>query len=83
MKAIAPYTYSEQIKNGKIQIVFSFRDENGKRKLKWMSTGLSEGCSKKHSRKRPRRSFRSLLKISWKSFFNNNAKYHSITQIVI
>ena len=47
MKANAPYTYSEQIKNGKIQIVFSFRDENGKRKLKWMSTGLSEGCTKK------------------------------------
>ena len=34
MKANAPYTYSEQVKNGKIQLVFSFKDENGKRKLK-------------------------------------------------
>ena len=47
MKANAPYTYSEQVKNGKIQLVFSFKDENGKRKLKWVSTGLSEDCTKK------------------------------------
>lgn len=47
MKANAPYTYSEQVKNGKIQLVFSFKDDNGKRKQKWVSTGLSEDCTKK------------------------------------
>ena len=47
MKANAPYTYSQQVKNNIIQMVFSFKDESGKRKLKWYSTGLTKGCSKK------------------------------------
>lgn len=47
MKASAPFTYSQQIKNGKYQVVFSFKNDNGKRKLKWVSTRLPENCSQK------------------------------------
>ena len=47
MKAVTPYTCSEQEKNGKIQLVFSFKDDNGKRKQKWVSTGLTKDSPKK------------------------------------
>lgn len=47
MKAPVFYTYSIQVKNDRNHVVFSFKDDNGKRKLKWYSTGLPEKCTKK------------------------------------
>lgn len=35
-------TGSVQVKNGKWYCVLNMKDENGKRKLKWIGTGLSE-----------------------------------------
>ncbi|MCM1228480.1 MAG: phage integrase SAM-like domain-containing protein [Clostridium sp.] len=47
MKASLPFKYITAVKNEKHQIVFDFKDDNGKRKRKWVSTGLSVKCSKK------------------------------------
>lgn len=47
MKASLPFKYITAVKNEKHQVVFDFKDDNGKRKRKWVSTGLSVKCSKK------------------------------------
>ena len=47
MKASLPFKYTITIKNGINQVVFDFKDDNGKRKRKWVSTGLPEKCNKK------------------------------------
>lgn len=47
MKASLPFKYITAVKNEKHQVVFDFKDDNGKRKRKWVSTGLSDKCSKK------------------------------------
>ena len=47
MKASLPYKYITSVKNGKHYVVFDFKDKAGKRKRKWVSTGLPEKCTKK------------------------------------
>lgn len=47
MKASLPYKYITAVKSGKQYVVFDFKDSEGKRKRKWMSTGLPEKCTKK------------------------------------
>lgn len=47
MKASLPYKYITAVKNGKQYVVFDYKDDAGKRKRKWVSTGLSEKCTKK------------------------------------
>lgn len=47
MKASLPYKYITAVKNGKNYVVFDFKDKMGKRKRKWVSTGLPEKCTKK------------------------------------
>ena len=47
MKASLPYKYITSVKNGTHYVVFDFKDKNGKRKRKWVSTNLSEKCPKK------------------------------------
>ena len=47
MKASLPYHYITAVKNGKQYVVFDYKDKSGKRKRKWVATGLSEKCSKK------------------------------------
>lgn len=47
MKASLPYHYITAVKNGKQYVVFDYKDKSGKRKRKWIATGLSEKCSKK------------------------------------
>ncbi len=47
MKASLPFKYTTPVKNGIHQVVFDFKDDNVKRKRKWVSTGLPEKCSKK------------------------------------
>jgi integrase len=47
MKASLPFKYITAVKNGKHYVVFDFKDENGKRKRKWLGTDLNEKCSKK------------------------------------
>ncbi len=47
MKASLPYKYITSVKNGKQYVVFDFKDKAGKRKRKWVSTGLPEKCTKK------------------------------------
>lgn len=47
MKASLPYKYITSVKNGKQYVVFDFKDKAGKRKRKWVSTGMSEICTKK------------------------------------
>lgn len=47
MKASLPYKYITSVKNGKQYVVFDFKDKVGKRKRKWVSTGLPEKCTKK------------------------------------
>ena len=47
MKASLPYKYITAVKNGKQYVVFDFKDSKGKRKRKWVSTGLPEKCTKK------------------------------------
>lgn len=44
MKASLPYKYITSVKNGKQYVVFDFKDKVGKRKRKWVSTGLPEKC---------------------------------------
>lgn len=52
MKASLPFKYTLPVKNGINQVVFDFKDDNGKRKRKWISTGLPEKCSKKELKAR-------------------------------
>lgn len=52
MKASLPFKYITAVKNEKHQVVFDFKDDNGKRKRKWVSTGLSVKCSKKELKAR-------------------------------
>lgn len=47
MKASLPYKYITSVKNGKQYVVFDYKDKAGKRKRKWVSTGLPEKCTKK------------------------------------
>ena len=53
MKVSLPYKYITSVKNGKHYIVFDYKDNRlscarqGKRKRKWVSTGLPEKCTKK------------------------------------
>lgn len=47
MKASLPYKYITAVKNGKQYVVFDYKDDAGKRKRKWVSTGLPEKCAKK------------------------------------
>ena len=47
MISTMPFKYITTIKNGKQYVVFDFKDDNGDRKRKWVSTGLSEKCSQK------------------------------------
>ena len=47
MKASLPYKYITAVKNGKQYVAFDFKSEDGKRKRKWVSTGLPEKCTKK------------------------------------
>ncbi len=47
MKASLPYKYITAVKNGKQYVVFDYKDIEGKRKRKWINTGLPEKCTKK------------------------------------
>ena len=47
MKASLPYNYIQTVKNGRWYVVFDYKDYNGKRKRKWVSTKLPEKCTKK------------------------------------
>ena len=47
MKASLPYTFITSAKNGKQYVVFDYKDSAGKRKRKWVTTGLPEKCTKK------------------------------------
>ena len=47
MKASLPYKYITAVKNGKQYVVFDYKDSEGKRKRKWVTTGLSEKCTKR------------------------------------
>lgn len=47
MKASLPFKYIMSEKNGKMYVIFDFKDDNGKRKRKWVGTGLLASCSKK------------------------------------
>ena len=47
MKASLPYTFITSAKNGKQYVVFDYKDSTGKRKRKWVTTGLPEKCTKK------------------------------------
>ena len=48
MKASLPFKYIITSKNGKQYVVFDFKDDNGERRRKWVSTGLSEKCIVKY-----------------------------------
>ncbi len=47
MKASLPYKFITSVKNGKQYVVFDYKDSAGKRKRKWVTTGLPEKCTKK------------------------------------
>ena len=47
MKASLPFKYIISVKNGKNYVIFDFKDDNGKRKRKWVGTDLPEKCTKK------------------------------------
>ena len=47
MKASLPFKYIMSEKNGKMYVIFDFKDDDGKRKRKWVGTGLLANCSKK------------------------------------
>ncbi len=47
MKANLPFKHIITVKNGKQYVVFDYRDGEGKRKRKWVTTGLPEKCAKK------------------------------------
>lgn len=47
MKASLPFKYIIADKKGKNYVVFDFKDDNGKRKRKWVATELPVGCTNK------------------------------------
>ena len=47
LKAKRPYCYITTVKSGKHYVIFDYKDASGKRKRKWVSTGLLEKCTKK------------------------------------
>lgn len=47
MKASLPFKYIISEKREKYYVVFDFRDDNNKRKRKWVGTGLPVKCAKK------------------------------------
>lgn len=47
MKASLPFKYIISEKREKYYVIFDFKDDNGKRKRKWVGTGLSVKCTKK------------------------------------
>ena len=47
LKANRPYGYITTVKSGKHYVIFDYKDASGKRKRKWVSTGLPEKCTKK------------------------------------
>ncbi len=47
MKASLPFKYITAVKNGKHYVVFDYKDNNNKRKRKWVGTDLPEKCAKK------------------------------------
>ena len=47
MKANLPYNHIVTVKKGKHYVIFDYKDENNKRKRKWVTTGLPENCAKK------------------------------------
>ena len=47
MKASLPFKYIICEKHGKLYVVFDFKDDSGKRKRKWVGTGLPENCTQK------------------------------------
>ena len=52
MKASLPFKHNVYEKKHKLYVVFDFKDDEGKRKKKWVSTDLSVGCSDKALRAR-------------------------------
>lgn len=63
-------------------MVFSFKDENGKRKLKWISTGLSEGCTKKALKEKTTEIFRRFSE-EFNSGALTKAKTHKVDKTVV
>ena len=47
MKASLPFKYITAVKGGKHYVVFDYKDNEGKRKRKWIGTDLPEKCAKK------------------------------------
>ena len=47
MKASLPFKFINAVKGGKYYVVFDYKDEEGKRKRKWVGTDLPENCRKK------------------------------------
>lgn len=47
MKAMRPYSYITTVKSGKHYVIFDYKDASGKRKRKWIGTGLTVKCSKR------------------------------------
>ena len=47
MKASLPFKYITAVKGGKHYVVFDYKDNEGKRKRKWIGTDLPEKCPKK------------------------------------
>lgn len=47
MKASLPFKYIICEKHGKLYVIFDFKDDNGKRKRKWVGTGLPDNCAQK------------------------------------
>lgn len=47
MVANLPFNYKVYAKKGKLYVVISYKDSNGKYKKKWIRTGLDEGTKKK------------------------------------
>ena len=52
MKAGLPFKFILSEKNGKKYVIFDFKDDNGKRKRKWVSTHLTSNCSNKELNQR-------------------------------
>ena len=47
MKSSLPFKYITAVKGGKHYVVFDYKDNEGKRKRKWIGTDLPEKCAKK------------------------------------
>ena len=47
MKSSLPFKYITTVKDGKHYVVFDYKDNEGKRKRKWIGTDLPEKCAKK------------------------------------